>query len=104
MDDPRSEGWLVFAGIVLMMAGAMRFFDAIWAWSYNGSVPSTSRRVIRANLEQLWMGVDRGRPRAVCRRIRGNDALSIFPLVRHRRGRSAPSAPSGGCPSTPCGH
>jgi hypothetical protein len=40
MDDPRSEGWLVFAGIILMMAGAMRFFDAIWAWSYNGAVPS----------------------------------------------------------------
>jgi hypothetical protein len=40
MDDPRSEGWLVFAGILLMMAGAMRFFDAIWAWSYNGATPS----------------------------------------------------------------
>ena len=38
MDDPRSEGWLIFAGIILMMAGAMRFFDAIWAWSYNGAV------------------------------------------------------------------
>ena len=40
MDDPRSEGWLIFAGIILMMAGAMRFFDAIWAWSYNGAAPS----------------------------------------------------------------
>ena len=40
MDDPRSEGWLVFAGILLMIAGAMRFFDAIWAWSYNGATPS----------------------------------------------------------------
>ena len=40
MDYDRSgEGWLVFAGIVLMIAGAMRFFDAIWAWSYNGAVP-----------------------------------------------------------------
>jgi len=41
MDYYRSgEGWLVFAGIVLMIAGAMRFFDAIWAWSYNGAVPA----------------------------------------------------------------
>ncbi len=37
--DPVGEGWLIFAGLILMMAGAMRFFDAIWAWSYNGAVP-----------------------------------------------------------------
>jgi hypothetical protein len=37
--DRTGEGWLIFAGLILMMAGAMRFFDAIWAWSYNGSVP-----------------------------------------------------------------
>lgn len=40
VDDPSSEGWLVFAGIILMLAGAMRSFDAILAWSYNGAVPS----------------------------------------------------------------
>ena len=34
------EGWLIFAGILLMLAGIMRFFDAIWAWSYSGAVPS----------------------------------------------------------------
>jgi hypothetical protein len=38
-DQSNGEGWLVFAGIVLMVAGVMRFFDAIWAWSYSGSVP-----------------------------------------------------------------
>jgi len=36
----RGEGWLIFAGVVLMVAGVMRFFDAIWAWSYSGTVPN----------------------------------------------------------------
>jgi hypothetical protein len=41
MDETgRGEGWLLFAGIVLMIAGVMRFFDAIWAWSYSGPLPS----------------------------------------------------------------
>ena len=41
MDDRSSgEGWLMFAGIVLMIAGVMRLFDAIWAWTYNGALPS----------------------------------------------------------------
>ena len=35
-DQSNGEGWLIFAGIVLMTAGVMRFFDAIWAWTYNG--------------------------------------------------------------------
>jgi|GEM_PF-814101 len=32
-------GWLLFAGIVLMAAGVMRLFDAIWAFRYHGVVP-----------------------------------------------------------------
>jgi hypothetical protein len=31
----RGGGWLVFAGIALMVAGVMRLFDAIWAWRVN---------------------------------------------------------------------
>ncbi|HEY2303559.1 MAG TPA: hypothetical protein VGH66_16780 [Acidimicrobiales bacterium] len=38
--EERGEGWLLFSGIVLMIAGVMRFFDALWAFSYHGSVPS----------------------------------------------------------------
>ena len=33
------EGWLIFAGIVLMVAGVMRGFDAIWAFRYHGVLP-----------------------------------------------------------------
>jgi hypothetical protein len=32
-------GWRFFAGTVLGIAGIMRFFDAIWAWGYDGVVP-----------------------------------------------------------------
>ena len=35
----KGTGWLVFAAIVLVTAGIMRFFDAIWAFSYHGAVP-----------------------------------------------------------------
>lgn len=36
----QGDGWRFFAGTVLGIAGIMRFFDAIWAWTYNGALPS----------------------------------------------------------------
>ena len=36
----KDSGWRIFAGTVLGIAGIMRFFDAIWAWSYSGAVPN----------------------------------------------------------------
>lgn len=38
MDD-RGDGWLIFAAIVLGVAGIMRVFDAIWAFRYHGVLP-----------------------------------------------------------------
>jgi hypothetical protein len=38
--DERGSGWLAFAGIMLIVEGVMRFFDAIWAFSYHGVLPS----------------------------------------------------------------
>ena len=35
----RGHGWIVFAAIVLGVAGVMRIFDAIWAFRYHGVVP-----------------------------------------------------------------
>src|SRR3954470_11080770 len=35
----QGEGWRFFAGTVLGIAGIMRFFDAIWAWTYDGALP-----------------------------------------------------------------
>ena len=33
------EGWRLFAGIVLLMAGLMRVFDAIWAFGSHAALP-----------------------------------------------------------------
>ena len=47
LDDPsRGEGWLMFAGIILMIAGIMRLFDAIWAFSYSGAVPNNLQNAL----------------------------------------------------------
>jgi hypothetical protein len=35
----RGEGWVLFAAIVLITAGVMRVFDAIWAFRYHGALP-----------------------------------------------------------------
>ena len=35
----RSQGWMIFAGIVLSVAGVMRIFDAIWCFRYHGVLP-----------------------------------------------------------------
>jgi hypothetical protein len=36
----RSSGWIIFASVVLAVAGIMRIFDAIWAFTYDGPVPA----------------------------------------------------------------
>jgi hypothetical protein len=37
--DRRGAGWILFAAIMLGVAGIMRIFDAIWAFSYHGVLP-----------------------------------------------------------------
>ncbi len=44
--DEKGEGWLIFAGIVLGVAGIMRIFDAIWAFQYHGVLPSNLENAI----------------------------------------------------------
>ena len=34
----KRSGWLTFSGVLLIVAGVMRVFDAIWAFRYNGQV------------------------------------------------------------------
>jgi hypothetical protein len=46
--DEKGGGWLIFASIVLGIAGVMRIFDSIWAFSYHGAVPN--------NLENALFG------------------------------------------------
>jgi hypothetical protein len=37
--NERGHGWIIFAAIVLGVAGIMRIFDAIWAFRYHGTLP-----------------------------------------------------------------
>ncbi len=46
MDDEQGLGWLTFAAIVLVVAGIMRIFDAIWAWRYDGALPDEFQEAI----------------------------------------------------------
>ena len=43
---PEGEGWLLFAGTVLGIAGIMRIFDAIWAFRYHGALPDNLENAI----------------------------------------------------------
>jgi hypothetical protein len=40
------RGWILFAAIVLGVAGVMRIFDAIWAFRYNGVVPENLQNAL----------------------------------------------------------
>ena len=44
--DRRGEGWIVFAAVVLGVAGIMRIFDAIWAFRYHGVLPENFEAAI----------------------------------------------------------
>jgi hypothetical protein len=44
--DRRGEGWIMFAAIVLAVAGIMRIFDAIWAFRYHGVLPGNLEAAI----------------------------------------------------------
>src|SRR4030095_1940502 len=48
--EPRGEGWLVFSGTVLGVAGIMRIIDGIWALRYDGA--------LHARLEDCLLGTN----------------------------------------------
>lgn len=58
-DEP--NGWLIFAGVALMVAGVMRLFDAIWAWRYKGAIPDNLQQALFGHTLStygwLWLGV-----------------------------------------------
>jgi hypothetical protein len=55
------EGWLIFAGVVLMTAGIMRLFDSIWAFSYKGTVPDNLQNALLGHSLNtygwVWLGI-----------------------------------------------
>ena len=38
--EPKTSGWLFFAGTILGLAGLMRLVDSYWAFIYNGALPN----------------------------------------------------------------
>ena len=42
----QGDGWRFFAATVLGLAGIMRVFDAIWAWTYNGPLPENLQNAL----------------------------------------------------------
>ena len=53
------KGWLVFAAVVLGVAGIMRIFDGIWAFRYKGALPDhLQNSLLGTNLKTygwLWL-------------------------------------------------
>jgi hypothetical protein len=35
----KGTGWVIFAAVMMAVAGVMRIFDSIWAFSYHGTLP-----------------------------------------------------------------
>ena len=57
--DNDGKGWLVFAAVVLGVAGIMRIFDGIWAFRYKGAVPDHLQSALLGttlkNYGWLWL-------------------------------------------------
>jgi hypothetical protein len=56
--DTRGAGWVLFAGIMLFLAGILKFFDAIWAFSYHGVLPANLEGAIFGHSLKTYGWVD----------------------------------------------
>ena len=56
--EQRAEGWVLFAGIVLIWGGIMKVFDAIWAFRYHGVLPSNFEATIFGHSLKTYGWVD----------------------------------------------
>lgn len=56
--EHRGEGWLLFASIVLVVGGILKIFDAIWAFSYHGVLPSNLEGAIFGHSLTTWGVLD----------------------------------------------
>ncbi len=56
--EERGAGWLLFAGIILVVGGIMKIFDAIWAFSYHGTLPSNLEAAIFGHSLKTYGWID----------------------------------------------
>ncbi len=54
----QGDGWRFFAGTVLGIAGIMRLFDAIWAWTYHGVLPGNLEGAVFGHSLKTYGWVD----------------------------------------------
>ena len=54
----KRSGWLTFSGVVLIIAGIMRIFDAIWAFRYHGSLPNNLEDAIFGHSLKTYGWID----------------------------------------------
>jgi hypothetical protein len=56
-----SSGWLVFAAIMLVIGGAMKVFDAFWAFKYDDDIAEDVQTIVferdPATWGWIWMAV-----------------------------------------------
>jgi hypothetical protein len=56
MNEDEGSGWLMFASIVLVVAGIMRFFDGLWAIRADSKVPDLEDQVLGEELSTYgWL-------------------------------------------------
>ena len=56
--ESRGEGWVLFAGVMLIWGGIMKAFDAIWAFRYHGVLPSNLEAAILGHSLKTYGWVD----------------------------------------------
>ncbi len=56
--ETRGEGWVLFAGIILIWGGIMKVFDGIWAFRYHGVLPSNLEDAIFGHSLKTYGWVD----------------------------------------------
>ena len=103
--EERGEGWLIFAGIALLIVGIMRIFDAIWAFRYHGVLPSNLEAAIFGHSLKTygWVYLIVG----IVMILAGIGVMVRSQFFRWMESSPQPSlvsVRSGGCPTTPSGH
>ena len=56
--ESRGEGWVLFAGVMLIWGGIMKVFDAIWAFRYHGVLPSNLEAAVFGHSLKTYGWVD----------------------------------------------
>jgi len=56
--NSKGTGWVLFAALVLIWGGFMKVFDAIWAFSYHGTLPENLEGAIFGHSLKTYGWVD----------------------------------------------